>query len=44
MNKKAIVFAILTLAVLSLSSCRSKKQTCDVQEIEQVEVASVEVE
>ncbi len=28
MSKKAIIFGVIALAVLSLSSCRSKKNTC----------------
>jgi len=52
MNKKAIIFAILALAVLSLSSCGSKKNSCtkvntqeQAQQMQQnVDVACIEVE
>jgi hypothetical protein len=52
MSKKVIVLGIFALAVLSLSSCRSKKSSCtkvdtqeQIQALQQdVEVACVEVE
>jgi len=51
MDKKVIVFAILALAVLSLSSCKSKNSCTKVNnqtEIQQtqqnVDVACIEVE
>jgi len=51
MSKKVIVLGIFALAVLSLSSCRSKKSSCtkvNTQQIQptqqDVEVACVEVE
>ena len=52
MSKKIIVFGIFALAILSLSSCRSKKNSCtkadtheQIQPAQQnVDVACVEVE
>ena len=52
MSKKVIILGVFVLAVLSLSSCRSKKSSCtktDIQEQIQptqqdVEVACIEVE
>ena len=52
MSKKVIVLGIFALAVLSLSSCRSKKSSCtkvntqeQIQPTQQdVEVACIEVE
>ena len=52
MNKKAIVLVIFALAVLSLSSCRSKKNSCtkvntqeQIQQVQQnSDVACIEVE
>ena len=49
--KRVIVLGVIALALLSLSSCRSKKNTCDVdtqvqvqQPAQEVEVACIEAE
>ena len=52
MSKKVIVLGIFALAVLSLSSCRSKKNSCtkvdsqeQIQQAQQnIDVACIEVE
>jgi len=37
MSKKVIVLGIFALAVLSLSSCRSKKSSCKNTEIQKIQ-------
>ncbi len=41
MNKKIIVLAIFALVILSLSSCRSKKNSCAVDTLEQQNIEVV---
>jgi len=43
MNKKAIVFVILALAVVSLSSCRSKKNSCTKAEVQEQVIEKQEI-